>query len=237
MRVRALLALALCATLSACGSSTAPTPSGPTPQQRMASILANARAQRSVHYSTQANFGFTVTADVARDRGSARFTEQNGKSVSLLDVRLVGNVAYIRGNDGGLEHIALLNGPSDARFAGRWIAIPSGNPHFRPVTEGLTLASLVRSIAPQTRGKLIYRPSAIQPALSHQFGGTKVIEIGRSTQTQGQIIDVRPSGNLPLAAAYSGTGIKTWWLMTRWNEPVSVTAPRNALPIAAVTGG
>src|SRR5271154_1040427 len=118
-----LLAVALCATVSACGSSPPPSQS---PKNRLASILRSVRAQRSVHYTTSSSLGYTATADVARGRGIEHLAFHYGKRHSSLTVILAGGVAYVRGDAGGLESLSVLSGRDASRYAGRWIAIPAG---------------------------------------------------------------------------------------------------------------
>ena len=140
---RALLAITLCTALTACGSSAVTV--APSPKARLAAIVKGVRAQRSVHYATRSSFGYTITADVARGRGIKLFTLRYGTRTSHLTVVLVGGVAYIRGDKGGLGTLGLFRPGTAARYAGRWISIPSSDRGYSAASAGASLESVTTS--------------------------------------------------------------------------------------------
>ena len=97
------------------------------------------------------------------------------------------------------------------------------------------LDSFLRSITPQVHGRVTSRLTTIQSWQSRRLSGTKVLEVGRTSNTAGEVLDVPPSGDLPIGAGYvGGVGGQQWTMLSRWNEPVHVKAPAHAVPISTI---
>jgi len=153
-----VLALALCAPLSACGTS-----SPSSAKAGRASIVAAALAQKSVHW-TAINVvamisAYKTTTDVTTNSGVqtiAYFDNRTSNYDTLVHLRLVNHTVYIRGSAESL--LQTLNDQQDGpvnltnaqarRYAGQWISIPQGDKLYAQTAEGMTLASIVHSVVP-----------------------------------------------------------------------------------------
>ena len=234
MRRIVILALvaALCASLTACGSS-APA----SPKAVRASIVAAALAQKSVRWTEnvlvpemEAN---RTTADVTTDSGTQRiaYLSRTNKYDDVVQIRLVKHTVYLRGDAESL--LQTLNGDmpitpnlTDAqarKYAGKWISIPQGNALYAQTADGLTLAAIVRDVTPH--GKL---------TLAH---GTQL----RFVQANGNFQSLWASARgepLPVGFTVNGcTGCFVNYRFSKWNEPVNVQAPAHSTPIATVSAG
>lgn len=207
-----------------------------TPAVLLSSSLAAARAQASVHYVSTASFAtlrVSQVGDAGASGGSQRITYRNGTRVGRVTVLVVTNTAYIRGDALTLAGYMGLPAPSAAKYQGRWIAIPHGDSAFATVAAGATFPSLLSEL------KLL--PPLVRVA-GTTIGGVRVVGVrGRSASAAAgatTTLYVRSSGSpLPVrevAAQGTTRGIIT---LSRWKEPVHVTAPAGAVPIATVRRG
>jgi hypothetical protein len=202
---------------------------GQSPRVLLASILRNARAQHSVHYTSWSSLGASavliVHADVARERGIVRLTTKVfGKKSDTTTVVVVRKTAYVRGDAAALEDWLELSRAKSARYAGWWISIRPGHELYGEVAGGGTLRSFLHQITP--RGRLKSEWTTIK--------GRRVIEISHTSDAGSQALYVRHSGRLPIAAAYVAAGGQGKTTIRRWNEGVQVRPPAYAVPISTV---
>ncbi len=224
-----VIVLALCAALSACGSSSS-APS--SPKRVLASIVAAALAQKSVHYGSYVEVDMggssTSTADVTADSGIA----QEKFSIGTLEIRLVNHTVYVHGDVEGLRNALLLTLPKAKRYAGRWISIPRADTLYATTADGLTLASSVHDFAPHSGLKQGRNESS----------GTRFLAFQWMTSDGGfENLSARASGEpLPVffsrAIHDSGDSYVVHGNFSHWNELVHVIAPANSVPIATVRG-
>ncbi len=182
------------------------------------SILAAALAQTSVHWTSTARHGHrltVITADVTRDSGTAHVAV-TGATNSSVDYRLIGATLYLRNNtDAG-------------KYGGRWIAIPASDAMYARLTRGLTLDSAIRDAVPAGTVK-VTRTTAGGIPLQVVRGTPSGQELSLVAHATGTQLPIRFSWHL--AGGDSGET-----LFSKWNEPVHVAAPANAIPIATVRG-
>ena len=211
MRRFATLAIvvALCAPLSACGSS--------SPKAALASIVAAALSEKSVHVTavdSVDHFGaFTTVVDVSRHSGTGRVTGPIGGSEA--EIRLVDNTVYLKGTSSALER-SLPGLVAAPHYAGKWISMPmqaqsvkwtaanlgGGDNVYSQMSDGLTLASILNGVPPQLELKMVNGlPGRVLGSFKNQGDRYSV--------------DAR---------------------FSKWNEPVHVQAPAHAIPIATVRG-
>jgi len=247
------IVLAVCAPLSACGSSS------PRLPKEVAPIVAAALAQKSVHYTlTVTAQGNTTTgnADVTADSGTERLTLPGG---DVVETRLAHDTVYLRGGFTGLLYLLRscpyefvnCQDPTAAqlrqagKYAGRWISIPKGDRAYGGLARYLTLGSVVRHLTPRRELKSSIRESH----------GTR-LRVLRG-ELEGDLVrpanlTVRASGE-PLPVAFSrvvvrGPGCdgfnhcdrggdelyRSSGRFTKWNEPMHVEPPAHSTPIATV---
>lgn len=204
-----------------------------SPKQRLASILSNARAQHSVHYTSWDSLGAAATgivdADVSRDRGIAHLRTRSGsKFLDIATVILVHDTVYIRGRANALQTWLELPRAKTSAYGGRWISIPAHDKLYRELAAGVTLRSFIHGIAPLPHSRITI--------LSTTIDGEKRIEIDAKGSWEQRDLLLRPGSRLPVAAAYGAGGGEGSTNITRWNESVHVVAPAHAIPIATVRG-
>jgi len=235
--MRRILALAAVLALSACGSSSA-RPS--TPKAWRASIVAGALAQHSFHWTYSSFFDLIGPRKRVGDvqAGSAVEWDTLGPG-ETAEIRLVHDTVYVRGNNAAIDSLGLTpwRYPSSQiyrigssrwahRYAGRWISIPKGDKLYSGFLAYLTPASILRLATPRgmLREKLHRRLRDVDGTVGRGFGA------------QAYELKARASGT-PLPVSYR------WRDMTvdsvdmhfgKWNEPVAIEAPKNAVPIATV---
>jgi hypothetical protein len=228
VRLRALLvfAVALVCVPSAVSASGSPT-------QLLTSILAAARAERSVHYVSSASLGdvhVSQVGDAGATEGIQRFTYRNAGKTGHLTVIFVADTAYLRGDAFTLVDYMGFKAGAAAAYAGRWILVPHADIAYSAIAAGVTFSSAISELklsAPLTR------------APDTTIGGRRVIGVrGKSSTSPGSIVATlyaRAAGP-PLPVREVATAGKTRAVVTfsRWNEPVHVAVPASAVPISKV---
>ncbi len=147
------IALVLCASLSACGSSV---PRSPKAVRRAATIAA-ALAQKSVHWTAD-DYELTdhetrISADVNADSGTAWVMWQvtDGDDGGRYHLMRVNRMFYVNGDSTSLQWLFNLKKAQATRYAGRWISTRNGEGLTVGVAAGLTLPSIVREYASAVR--------------------------------------------------------------------------------------
>lgn len=203
-------------------------------------IVAAALAQKSVHYTRTVgeDMGgtFRSTADVNADSG----IEWKKFYVGAVEIRLVNDTLYVHGDVQGLVNALQLTLPQAERSAGHWISITSSSGEglydeqlYGRLADGLTLASIIHDAAPGGTLKSFTKTS----------NGTQFLVVrGASLDMSANSADaelVATASGKPLPVAFSSAQGPANWTEVRfskWNEPVNVQAPANAVPIATVRG-
>jgi hypothetical protein len=157
------------------------------------------------------------------------------------EIRLVGDVVYVKGNVRALRWMALgVTHAQALRYAGRWISMPKWRDPLKwhAPAEAVTLAQLVHFDPASMYGVDFY--AAATPASD----GTQVLEFWDSEMTMDPYTLTTLTGDKPLPTAvnidddivepgpdgyYSSSGN-----FSRWNGPVHVIAPKHAVPLATV---
>jgi hypothetical protein len=201
-----------------------------SPQALRAAIFKAASAKHSVHYVTVSSSSrgrSTMVSDIAADRGIQRVTFSNGGRTGHVTMLVVGSTAYIRGDAFTLHGYMAFPPSLASRYAGRWILIPHTSPLYGPVAIDVTFGSFVRDAMPQGHLTIV----------AGTVGGRKVRGLHGTAREGGTLtLYVPTSGSLlplegketvraPIAASSRLT-------MSRWNEPVRVSAPAHAVPLS-----
>jgi hypothetical protein len=191
------------------------------------------------------------TSDVTADSGVQRITISLRHGTGEAELRLAGNLVYVKGNALALEWMALgLTHAQALRYAGRWISIPKGHDPLTDVPEHLTLAKLVNDEANPAwlYGGFRHLPDYVYLTAIRKSDGTLGVDWeddGSDAWSPTSNLSARAGGEpLPIAATSEGSGDEAGHYssasssgrFSRWNEPVHVTVPKHAVPIATVRG-
>jgi hypothetical protein len=207
-----------------------------SPKQWRKAMLAAASARHSVHYvsmSSASGHAIRMVADVGRGRGIQRITFTSHGHSGPATILIAGHSAYIRGNAFTMRNFFGFPAEKAKQYAGKWISIPSTSSGYPALAADATFASFLADLFP-TKHLALVRAT---------IGGKKSVGV-RGTARQGGVKLVAtvyaPATGAPLPfevkavpAAKPGTALTR---MSRWNEPVPVTAPANAVPISTVVG-
>lgn len=236
---RRWLAIALAVALLAGGTAVVLRSSGASPltdpQAVLGSTAAAALAQHSVRWTAAGGASmsgsYRLISDVTAESGVQRLTITPGRS-GTAEIRLVDGVVYVKGNFLGLQATLALNDMQAVKYGERWISVPTGDPLFVHLSDGLTLASVVHDATSPDFGtglktKVLRAESHGTPVLVFEEG-----ELGGAYMR----LTADPSGErLPVAVSVDN-GPASWMQGTfrRWNARVHPSAPKHAVPIATV---
>lgn len=222
------LAALLAGLLAGCGSSSAPAGNGiasKTPDEIVAAAKAAATTAATAHVSGSiVDEGKPISLNmelVAGKGGKGRLTLE-GLTIRLIQVD---GAVYLNGSAAFYEHVA---GPAAAQLLqGKWLKAPATGKEFA------SLASLT------DLGKLIGGTLSAHGQLVH--AGTRTINgqpaVGVSDATKGGTLYVASTGTAyPIQIVKAGTngGAITF---DRWNQPVTLSAPANAVSINQLQSG
>ena len=219
----ALPGLVVAATLLAgCGSSSSKPVNGiaaKTPAEIVAATRLAADSASSVHVSgaiTSAGSPITLDMNLLAGKGGSGRLSENGLKFELIQTA---GAIYIKGSPAFYAHVG---GPAAARlFRGKWLKVPATRGNFA------SLASLVD----------------LRQLLDTTLAGHGPLAKGGTATTRGQptvaVTDTSTGGTLHVAtsgpaypvevtkAGASGGTI----VFDRWNGPVSLAAPENAIDL------
>jgi hypothetical protein len=174
-----------------------------------------------------------MVSDVGRGRGIQRITFTSQGHSGPATVLVAGRTAYIRGDAFTLRSFFGFTQAQAARYAAQWISVPSSNPAYSDLTADATFASFLADLFPQKHLALA----------SATIAGKKAVGVRGTVRQDGiTLVDTvyAPAHGTPLPleakvvpAGHPGTSLSR---MSRWNEPVRVTAPAHAVPISTVVG-
>jgi hypothetical protein len=207
-----------------------------SPRALRNSIVAAARGERSVHWQADDIVGsarLTSGADVNANEGVQHVTFYLGKTRAHITIRVIDHTAYVKGDALGLRLNLNLTSTQASKYAGQWISIPKTDRLYAGTAQADTLGSLITSIVPHGRLK----------AFSAKVRGLRVVGVrsvhGKGKKKTLQILDAKARGKrLPIEEDELTPGMKviSHTALSRWNEPVHVTAPAQAVPISTVRG-
>ncbi|HEY2142130.1 MAG TPA: hypothetical protein VGG98_08725 [Solirubrobacteraceae bacterium] len=220
------LVIAACA-LNACGSSS---PSGngvaaKAPAEIVAATRAAADGARSVHLSGKiVSNGSPIALDlelVAGKGGHGRIAE-NGLSFDLIQL---GNTVYISGSPAFYRHVG---GSAAAQlFQGKWLKASASSPDFASISSLTDLHKLVDTT--------LVSHGALAKGAVTTVNGQKVVGI-KDTSQGGTLYVATTGAPYPIEVSKNG-GSAGKIVFDRWNVPVALAAPANAVDIAQLRAG
>jgi hypothetical protein len=226
-RARAMLGVALLAvTLASCGSSSSGNGiASKTPAEIVAATEAVAGAASSVHVAGSiASPKTPITLDLYLNaaRGGRGQLAENGLAFELIQLR---GVVYIKGSPAFYRHIG---GATTAQLLeGKWLKAPTSDAEFASLGSLTDLHSLVEKTL-ANHGTLA--KGRISTVDRHQA-------VAVTDTVKGGTLYVAATGPpYPIEVTQGGVnGGKITF--DRWNQPVTVLAPANAIDIAQLRSG
>jgi hypothetical protein len=216
-----LLSLLLSAmALAGCGSSSSGNGiASKTPAEIIALAKGAADSASSVYISGEIvskGVPISLEMELLAGHGGRGRVAQNGLSFELVQV---GGIVYINGSAAFYRHIG---GSAAAQiFRGKWLKAPAGTPELAPIAALTDLDKLVSS-ALANRGTLT-------------SGGMTTVHGQKAAAiddvSQGETVYVAATGKpYPLEVAKDG-GRGGTVVFDRWNEPVALVAPADAIDV------
>jgi hypothetical protein len=208
------------ATLTGCGTTSKTNGvAAKQPSEALAAAKAAADAASSVHVSgsaVSAGSPITLDLDLVAGEGGRGEVSEDGLSLELIHV---GDTVYIKGSPAFYQRVG---GPAAAQLLqGRWLKAPATVGSFASLASLTDLRQLVDTT-------LAIRGTPAR-AGSATIGGQKAI--GITNAARGGTLYIATTGPpYPVAASEDAAGGGRI-VLDRWNGPVSLAAPTNAIDI------
>jgi hypothetical protein len=210
------------ALLAGCGSSSSKAGNGvgaKAPAEIVSATRLAADSANSVHVSgaiVSAGSPITLDLDLLAGNGGRGRLSENGLAFEVVQT---GNVLYIKGSPAFYAHIG---GAAAVRlFRGRWLKVPATRGGFA------TLASLVdlRQLVDTT----LAGHGPLRKGVVTTTNGQRAVTV--TDTSTGGILHVATTGPAyPIQVTKAGAGGGTI-AFDRWNEPVSLAVPSNAIDL------
>ncbi len=218
-------AVLACCTAPAVSASRSPT-------ELLASIFGAARAQQSVHYVTSASGGavrVSLVGDAGLTRGIQRITYHKGARTGHVTVIVAADTAYVRGDTVALVQYMGFKAVPAAKYAGVWVLIPRTDKDYSTVALAVRFSSTLDEL--DLSGPLSRVPDTT-------IGGQRVLGVRGKSSSSGitavATLYAQAAGPpLPVEEVLSNGSTRGTVILSKWNEPIGVTAPTAAVPISA----
>jgi len=216
-----------------------------TATETMKAALRHGASQPSLHYvstSVGGSLSTTIVGDVDQTSGTQTIVVSYKKVRSTILIELVGHEAYFRGQAAAIEVLIGLAPAEAAAAAGRWVSVVPSDSVYQSTAAALTVGSVMSELAltpPITGGRSIRAGFRTAIKISGGWVGEGVSAKDRATGTlqvskEVESLPIRFDGVVP-ATATSPRFVDTI-AVSRWGEPVAVTRPASAVPLAAISG-
>jgi hypothetical protein len=201
-----------------------------SPKALVGSILSAARAQRSVHYvsvETEGNVQVTIVGDAGGSQGIQRVTFRKAGETGHVTVIVAANIAYVRGDAFTLASFMGFKPSAAAKYANRWFLIPPGGTGYAKVAAAVRFASTISQLT------VPGRPAGVPAAT---IAGRRVVGVRGTSTDKGIAVVVTLYGRatgprLPVRETVTRGALRGVVTFSRWNEPVQVAVPKNAVPL------
>lgn len=210
------------ATIAGCGggSSSGNGIADKSPTQILAATKQVSDAAKSVHVSGSLVSGgtpITIDVDLIAGQGGRGKLSQNGLAFELIEVA---NTVYIKGSSSFYRHIG---GSAAAQLLqGKWLKAPASSSGFASIGQLTNLRQLV--------DQTLADHGTLTKSGTTTINGQKVV--GVTDKTKGGTLYLAATGKpYPVQISRNGAGTGTI-TFDRWNEPVTLAAPANAIDIA-----
>jgi hypothetical protein len=214
----AALTVGLAVALAGCGGSSGNGVASKSASEILAASKAAADSASSVHVASKSSVGplsLTLNLDLASDGGRGQI------AIGVLSAEVIrtGNTLYLKGNpafDQSLRTTTGLHAPE-----GKWLKTPVSSVRLAQLASLTDLSGEL--------GRVLSSPGTISKGATTTLNGQKAIELKETARLSSGSLYVATTGKpYPLQIVKSGreTGQTTF---SAWNEPVSLTAPANAI--------
>jgi hypothetical protein len=216
----------LSSALAGCGSSSSGNGiAAKTPTQILAATRTAADLATSVHVAGSIVAGgvpITLDVDVLAGRGARGRLAQNGLSFELIQT---GGTVYIKGSPAFYRHVG---GAAAAQLLqGRWLKAPATSPEFASLASLTNLRQLVDAT--------VASHGSLAKGGTGTVNGQKVV--GLTDRSKGGTLYIATTGR-PYPAEITKDGASGGRIVfDRWDKPVTLAAPANAIDIAQLRSG
>jgi hypothetical protein len=215
-----VVALVSLPALAGCGGAASNGVASKSPTEILAAAQSAARGAKSVHLAGSVVTGRApLSLDLALVAGTGARGEISQRGLPFQLIALDGAV-YIYGSEAFYRHFG--GNAALQLFRGRWLKAPANSAEFASLA-GLTEMQALLGTLLRSHGKL-------EPAGTALIDGQKTV--GVRDGARGGTLYVATSGNpFPVAVVEGGAGGGRV-VFDRWNQPVSIAAPPDAVDIA-----
>jgi hypothetical protein len=209
----------------------------------MREALQHGSTRPSLHYvSTSVGDGLTTTivGDVNRTSGTQAIAVSYKGAKATMVIELVGNEAYFRGDAAAIEVLINLTAPQSDAAAGQWVSVVPADSAYQSTAAALTVSSVMSELAlsPPITGE---RRTSYAGRNAGEISGAWIGEgVTAKDHAKGELEVSEGSDSLPIAfngvmPATAGSGrFEVSLVVSRWGEPVHVTPPASAVPLATI---
>jgi hypothetical protein len=191
-----------------------------SPTEILAATKKVSDAAKSVHVSgslVSSATPISIDVDLIAGKGGHGKLSQSGLAFELIEVA---NTVYIKGSSSFYKHIG---GSAAARLLqGKWLKVPASSSGFASIGQLTNLRQLV--------DQTLADHGTLSKSGTTTIAGQKVV--GVTDKGKGGTLYIAATGKpypVQISRSGSGTGTITF---DRWNEPVTLAAPTNAIDIA-----
>jgi hypothetical protein len=232
MRLR-ILAIAL---LTSCIGGLAMLPAGASSKSstyaQMNKVIADANAERTVHYAAVVIMGskqVVNNTDTGRDVVRQVITLTDNKKSNTVVIEFVGGIVYVKGDFAILTSYMGFPNSTAKLYANRWFSIPKNSPDYAAVFQGLTLQSTIAELT-MTKSITSLASSTLN---GRKVGGFQGYSVKSALDPSvGETFYFWATNKpLPLKAVWYVTNTLDQVTFSHWNESFAVTLPTTNLKL------
>jgi hypothetical protein len=219
------LLIAIAIVIAGCGGSSSSSGSGiaeKSPAAILAATKVAADGAKSVHVSgsiVSGNSPITLDMQLLAGKGGRGQLSQDGLSFELIEVA---DTVYIKGSPAFYKHIG--GGAAAQLLQGKWLKASATSSNFASLGQLTNLRALV--------DQTLSNHGALTKSGTTTVKGQKVV--GISGKAKSGTLYVAATGTpYPVEITKSGSGSDSI-TFDRWDEPLTLSAPANAIDIAAL---
>jgi len=220
----ALLALALA--VAGCGSSSSGNGiESKSPEQILEATKHAASQASSVHIRGSIVTGgkpITLDMELLAGKGGKGTISQEGFTIQLIQVN---GAVYINGSAAFYKHVS--GSAAAALLQGKWLKAPANSGELASLAELTDLSKLIDTA--------LADHGTLSKGGTTTVQGQKAVEL-KDTSKGGTLYVAATGQPYPLQITKSGTE-KGLVVLSRWNQPVTLQAPANAIDIGALQKG
>jgi len=224
--------------------STTTTTKPVSPKSLLATSLAAARSQKSVHFEADSTLGtqsIDITADVAATKSRETIVVTSGGQSGHVSARMVHRAVYFKGDTTGLEGYLGMASTLAPKYAGTWIRFSPSDPTYKAISKAMSMASAVGQISVKApvadggsstiNGKAVTSITGTTTALGSKGPAALYLP------AQGTVLPLRyTASGTEKSSGKTGKKVKATGQVdfTSWGETFTVTAPAKSVAASSV---